>query len=95
MKEPGSHDDPQQQETILAPPTETIDTSEEDPEVVWLRTVYVRDETQLTIRSVLVGIVIGGVMCLSNLYVFFQDRLESRRYSDRLYLGLCCFWNSA
>lgn len=45
----------------------------EDPEAVWLRDVYVPDDNnQLTIRALVSGIAIGGVMCLSNLYVFFK-----------------------
>ena len=44
----------------------------EDPEVVWLRDVYVPNEPQLTVRAVVVGMMIGAVMCLSNLYVFFK-----------------------
>jgi len=50
------------------PPTPT------DPERVWRDTVYVRPESaaQLTVRAVVVGMLIGAVMCLSNLYVFFK-----------------------
>lgn len=44
----------------------------EDPEAVWLRDVYRPDETNLTVRAVLAGALIGAVMCLSNLYVFFK-----------------------
>ena len=44
----------------------------EDPEVVWLRDVYVRDDRQLTARAIVGGMAIGIVMCLSNLYVFFK-----------------------
>jgi uncharacterized oligopeptide transporter (OPT) family protein len=44
----------------------------EDPEAIWLRDVYQPGATNLTVRAVLGGIVIGGVMCLSNLYVFFK-----------------------
>ena len=45
-----------------------------DPERVWRDTVYVPPENgaQLTIRAVVVGMLIGAVMCLSNLYVFFK-----------------------
>lgn len=43
-----------------------------DPEKVWLETVYRRGEKQLTPRAVIAGMLIGGVMCLSNLYVFFK-----------------------
>jgi uncharacterized oligopeptide transporter (OPT) family protein len=44
----------------------------EDPEAVWLRDVYRPDEPNLTLRAALVGVVIGAVMCLSNVYVFFK-----------------------
>src|SRR5262245_15977154 len=44
----------------------------EDPEAKWLREVYRPNDANLTIRAVIVGILIGAVMCLSNLYVFFK-----------------------
>ncbi|HWO17613.1 MAG TPA: OPT family oligopeptide transporter [Kofleriaceae bacterium] len=44
----------------------------EDPEVVWLREVYQPDAVNLTVRAVIVGMLIGVVMCISNLYVFFK-----------------------
>lgn len=44
----------------------------EDPESVWLRETYQPDATNLTVRAVLGGAVIGVVMCLSNIYVFFK-----------------------
>jgi OPT family oligopeptide transporter len=40
-----------------------------DPEVEWFRNVYKGDVRQFTLRSFIVGSVIGAVMCLSNLYV--------------------------
>jgi OPT family oligopeptide transporter len=43
-----------------------------DPEREWLETVRVTGEPELTPRAVLVGVLIGAVMCLSNLYVFFK-----------------------
>lgn len=45
-----------------------------DPERVWKETVYrpPHEVPQLTARAVVVGMLIGGVMCLSNLYVFFK-----------------------
>ncbi|HEU4405618.1 MAG TPA: OPT family oligopeptide transporter [Polyangiaceae bacterium] len=45
---------------------------ENDRETRWLATVYRPGEAQLTGRAVLVGMLIGVVMCLSNLYVFFK-----------------------
>ncbi len=44
----------------------------EDPEAVWLRDVYQPNATNLTVRAVIAGMLIGCVMCVSNLYVFFK-----------------------
>lgn len=44
----------------------------EDPERVWLRDVYKRDARQLTLRAVIAGMLIGMLMCLSNLYVVLK-----------------------
>ncbi len=44
----------------------------EDPEAKWLRDVYRPDEPNLTVRAVFVGMIVGALMCLSNLYVFFK-----------------------
>jgi len=41
----------------------------DDPEVEWFKNVYRGNERQFTLRSFIVGSVIGAVMCLSNLYV--------------------------
>ncbi len=38
----------------------------------WLREIHRPDAPQLTLRAILAGAVIGAVMCLSNLYVFFK-----------------------
>lgn len=43
-----------------------------DPERKWLAEVYQGGATQLTVRAVLSGMVIGAVMCLSNLYVVLK-----------------------
>ena len=43
-----------------------------DPETRWLEETYQPDTPQLTVRAVVVGMLIGAVMCLSNLYVFFK-----------------------
>ncbi|MEZ4398532.1 MAG: OPT family oligopeptide transporter [Kofleriaceae bacterium] len=53
-----------------SPPATAVD--DDDPETRWLRTTYKPDAPNLTIRAVVVGAVIGAVMCLSNLYVFFK-----------------------
>ena len=44
----------------------------DDPETVWLRDVYRPDEPNLTLRGIIAGILIGFVMSLSNIYVFFK-----------------------
>ncbi|MFO1012092.1 MAG: OPT family oligopeptide transporter [Planctomycetota bacterium] len=43
-----------------------------DREREWLETTYQPGVRQFTLRAVLAGMVIGVVMCLSNLYVFFK-----------------------
>jgi OPT family oligopeptide transporter len=43
-----------------------------DREADWLKHTYRPDETNLTVRAVIVGMLVGAVMCLSNLYVFFK-----------------------
>ena len=50
----------------------TPDTPPGDPEQRWLEETYQPDVPQLTFRAVGVGMLIGVVMCLSNLYVFFK-----------------------
>lgn len=45
---------------------------EDDHEADWLKRTYRPSEANLTVRAVIVGMVIGAVMCLSNLYVFFK-----------------------
>jgi uncharacterized oligopeptide transporter (OPT) family protein len=45
-------------------------TDESDPERTWLREVYQGDSArQLTVRAVVAGMLLGGVMSLSNLYI--------------------------
>ena len=41
----------------------------EDPEARWRREVWAGDVPQLTLRAVLSGMAIGGLLCLWNLYV--------------------------
>lgn len=43
-----------------------------DAELRWLKTVYRPDERQLTVRAVIVGMIIGAVMCVMNLYVVLK-----------------------
>ena len=44
----------------------------EDRETHWLKHTYRTGVPQLTLRAIVVGMAIGAVMCLSNLYVFFK-----------------------
>jgi len=46
--------------------------SSSDRENEWLAKTYQPGATNLTVRAVVVGMLIGGAMCLSNLYVFFK-----------------------
>jgi uncharacterized oligopeptide transporter (OPT) family protein len=46
--------------------------STEDPERYWLENVYQGGARQLTVRAVISGMLIGMVMCLSNLYVVLK-----------------------
>lgn len=46
--------------------------AEVDREREWLESTYQPGVKQFTLRAVLVGMLIGVVMCLSNLYVFFR-----------------------
>ncbi|TAJ16756.1 MAG: OPT family oligopeptide transporter [Planctomycetota bacterium] len=43
-----------------------------DREQHWYEHVYQRGVKQFTLRAVLFGMVVGALMCLSNLYVFFK-----------------------
>lgn len=52
-----------------APPPAAAPT---DVEAAWLRDTYKPDAPNLTVRAAIGGMLIGAVMCLSNLYVFFK-----------------------
>ncbi|TMQ07728.1 MAG: OPT family oligopeptide transporter [Deltaproteobacteria bacterium] len=56
----------------MAAPGTTERAARDDAEAAWLRDVYRPDEPNLTVRGVIAGILIGFVMCLSNIYVFFK-----------------------
>lgn len=43
-----------------------------DAELHWLKNVYQPDARQLTVRAVIAGMLIGAVMCLSNLYIVLK-----------------------
>ena len=50
-------------------------TAHPDPEQQWLANVYQHGKKQLTARAVITGMLIGMVMCLSNLYVVLAPAL--------------------
>src|SRR4029077_11104888 len=54
--------------TDLSPPSERSETNEHR----WLRTVYRPGVPQLTVRAVVVGMLLGALMCLSNLYIVLK-----------------------
>ncbi|HET6373868.1 MAG TPA: OPT family oligopeptide transporter [Candidatus Polarisedimenticolia bacterium] len=56
----------------LSTPPSAVPAKPGDPERHWLDHVRVPDPRQLTVRAIVFGMLIGGVMCLSNLYVFFK-----------------------
>jgi uncharacterized oligopeptide transporter (OPT) family protein len=53
-------------------PLDPPDPPPADPERRWLETVYQGGARQLTVRAVIAGMVIGALMCLSNLYVVLK-----------------------
>lgn len=55
-----------------APAPVSVPALPDDPELQWLATTYRRGERQLTVRAVVTGMALGGVMCLSNLYVVLK-----------------------
>jgi putative OPT family oligopeptide transporter len=57
---------------VIASPGAIERPATDDTEAAWLRDVYRPDEPNLTLRGVIAGILIGFVMCLSNVYVFFK-----------------------
>jgi uncharacterized oligopeptide transporter (OPT) family protein len=54
------------------PPTQGGASVSQDPERYWLENVYQGGVRQLTVRAVIAGMLIGAVMCLSNLYVILK-----------------------
>jgi OPT family oligopeptide transporter len=48
------------------------DATSPDPDHAWLKNVYRGGIRQLTPRAVVVGMILGAVMCLSNLYVILK-----------------------
>ncbi|MDB4961127.1 MAG: oligopeptide transporter protein [Myxococcales bacterium] len=56
----------------MSPQVPPPDAGDSIEEARWLREVYQPDAPNLTVRAVIVGILIGGVMSASNIYVFFK-----------------------
>jgi len=73
MSQPAS---PSPQQLRIPPelelPKKDSKTAAQDPERYWLQNVYKGAENQLTVRAVIAGMLIGAVMCLSNLYVILK-----------------------
>lgn len=56
------------------PAVAPVPSAQDSPrEAEWLRKTYQPDATNLTVRAVVVGMLIGSVMALSNFYVFFKS----------------------
>jgi OPT family oligopeptide transporter len=56
-----------------APPTPAgTPATTTEREADWLKRIYRPHEANLTVRAVIVGMLVGAAMCLSNLYVFFK-----------------------
>jgi uncharacterized oligopeptide transporter (OPT) family protein len=72
MSEPATPSPQQLQIAHDVPPKSPPPPEGNDPERHWLEHVYQRDARQLTVRAVVVGMLIGAVMCLSNLYVVLK-----------------------
>lgn len=72
MSQPASPSPQQLQISPDSAPQRTPVTATQDPERYWLENVYKGGERQLTVRAVIAGMVIGAVMCLSNLYVILK-----------------------
>ncbi|WP_373046900.1 OPT family oligopeptide transporter [Vulgatibacter sp.] len=70
MSAPSSR--PQQTPPVTAPAVAPAPALPEDPELRWLATTYRKGERQLTVRAVVTGMILGAVMCLSNLYVVLK-----------------------
>lgn len=54
------------------PPASSASAAPEDAEAAWLRDVYRPAEPNLTLRGIIAGILIGFLMSVSNIYVFFK-----------------------
>jgi uncharacterized oligopeptide transporter (OPT) family protein len=62
-----------------------------DNEAIWLKETYQPNEPNLTLRAGIAGAVIGMVMCLSNIYVFFKTGWSLGVTLTACILGLATF----
>jgi len=63
-------DSPDTNREEVQPPWPDVDTPQEAYDAYWLKWVYRGDtDAQLTVRALLTGCVVGGIMSFSNLYV--------------------------
>jgi uncharacterized oligopeptide transporter (OPT) family protein len=58
--------------SVLSVPPSPENTPPNEREADWLKRIYRPHEANLTVRAVIVGMLVGAAMCLSNLYVFFK-----------------------
>jgi OPT family oligopeptide transporter len=68
-----------------------INTAPVDNEAIWLKETYQPNEPNLTLRAGIAGAVIGMVMCLSNIYVFFKTGWSLGVTLTACILGLATF----
>jgi hypothetical protein len=64
-----------------------------DPEVDWYRSTYRGNERQFTVRSFMMGTVLGALMALSNLRRA-QDGLGPRCRHHRVHPVVCSLFNA-
>jgi uncharacterized oligopeptide transporter (OPT) family protein len=73
------------------PAAMAINTVPVDNEAIWLKETYQPNEPNLTLRAGIAGAVIGMVMCLSNIYVFFKTGWSLGVTLTACILGLATF----
>ncbi len=57
---------------VTPTPSTPTPSSPAEREAIWLAQTYQPNAVNLTVRAVIVGMLVGAAMCLSNLYVFFK-----------------------
>ncbi|XXF76074.1 OPT/YSL family transporter [Myxococcaceae bacterium GXIMD 01537] len=71
MTQPATSPQPSK-DASTPPPGASPEAARQDPERYWREHVYQGGARQLTVRGVIAGMLIGVVMCLSNLYVVLK-----------------------